>query len=694
MKIFYSSKKLSCHKDLNPIFLDIDNINSVQSDDIVIGIGTFRDELIIKSIINRGVLPFFVTLNIGLELASTFKSLSFLLNVNDYFVTNETIRKIEEIKSIVSKLNKYNREIEEQNKKDEYLKELLVNNQQLINSFILKKGKKGVVISIEKGLEKLYIYERKGLKSKTIYVILQKDDFLKVFSQEVDKKTEIRDKLIKNKFRIKFKSLMKNDQLEFSFKNNTFINITSKYKREFLVVDGTNKRLLDVELLDIGLKIYSDIDFEDIAIYKLFSCKREIDERAKELLFSIHKYLKDKKNSINDILPFLIGHNLYEAKRDRDKRANITADVFIKFIEKIENHKEKSKISNFDFAIVSLEYFDSFNSHILTNIFYHIVDGIGIDAIIKKEFSIFIHNFFAYRDAVEEAEDELEFDECYDELEEIVDSYPLDKRVIDIKHIDRLKTCLGENYRFIDSLKRLHEQLIYHEMGGYEIENLTTDDIYNSDIEKRDSYEMIVTILLNSFFNMRDLDGIKIKSLALFMSYIAYRLSVEKNDKSTHCCFFAFFNLYADREPEYLLLGLEKYFENRAIKVVPFFEDRESYICRGDNVEMTLITPRYRDKSVKCDKFRKQKSRKFKLEFIKVSNFFRLVSSTDIMDLAIENFIDRVVSNQLDTTEYCNHEITIEFLKIFFSVGKKCDVYLTNFFDLLQQEYNINLSRI
>ena len=66
MKIFYSSKQLSCHKDLNPIFLDIDNIDTVTPNDIVIGVGTFRDELIIKSIINRGVLPFFVTLNIGL----------------------------------------------------------------------------------------------------------------------------------------------------------------------------------------------------------------------------------------------------------------------------------------------------------------------------------------------------------------------------------------------------------------------------------------------------------------------------------------------------------------------------------------------------------------------------------------------------------------------------------------------------
>ena len=692
MKIFYSSKKLSCDKDLDALFLDIDNIDTVTPNDIVIGVGSFRDELIVKSIINRGVLPFFVTLNIGLDVASTFKSLSFLLNVNDYFVTNETIRKIEEIKSIVSKLNKYNREVEGQNERDEHLKELLINNQRLINSFILKKGQKGVPVEGEKSFEKLYLYERNGVKRKTIYVILQKDEYLKIFSQEVDKQEKVNEILIKNKFRIKFKSLMNSNQLEFSFKDNTFINITSKYKREFLVVDATNKRLLDIELLDMGLKIYSDMAFEEIAIYKLFSRKREIDDTAKELLFSIHNYLQDKNNSINDILPFLRGHNLYEARDDRDKRANITADVFIKFIEKIKNHKEKSKISNFDFAIIALGGdFESFNGDILTNIFYHIVDGIGINAIIKKEFSRFIHNFSAYQDIVEEAEDELEFDECYDGLEEIVDGYPLDKRVMDSKHIESLISCLGDNNELAKSLRRLYDQLTFQEVREYDIENVTTDDTNNSDMVTREGYERIVTIILNSFLNMKDFEGIKTKSLALFMSYLAYRLSLEENEKSTHCCFFAFFNLYANREPEYLLLGLEQYFENRVNSVVLFFEEKKSYSCRGDKVEVTITTIKHGEKIVKCEKFRMQKTRKFKLEFTKVSNFFKLVASTDKMDLAIEDFIDRVVSNQLDTTEYCNHKITIEFLKIFFSVGNKCDVYLDNFFNSIQHEYqNIN----
>ena len=577
---------------------------------------------------------------------------------------------------------------EREREQNDNLKELLVNNQHLINYFILKKGQKGEAVSIDKEFNKLYIYERKGLKNKTIYVVLQKNNYLKVFSQEVEKDVEVKKNLIKNKFKMKFKSLMESDHIEFNFGKNSFVNITFKYKKEFLLIDSTNKKLLNVELSDIGLKLYSDIDFEEIAIYKLFSRNHTIDDRAKNLLLSIHNYLQDKENNINDIIPFLIGHNLYEAKQDIDKRANIMADVFIKFIEKVDKYKKKNRISNFDFAIIALKSeFYTFDGDTLTNIFYHIVDGIGINAIIKKEFSQFIHNFSVYQDIVEEAEDELEFDECYDDIEEIVNSYPLDKRVMDIKHIDKLKTCLGESHILFKSLKRLYEQLDFQEREKFDISNLTTDDTQSGEIEKKDSYNLIVTILLNTFLNMRGFDGIKIKSLALFMSYIAYILSLKDKEKSTDCCFFAFFNLYSDREPEYLLLSLEQYFKNRLNSVVPFFKEKESYSCSGNKEKIILVTIKYSNKSVKCEKFRKQKSRKFKLEFIKVGNLFKFISSEDSLDLAIDSFIDIVASGKLDSSNYCDNEITINFLKIFFKLEKKCDIYLANFFDSLQYEY-------
>ena len=687
MKIFYSSKELLFDKSLNPIFLDIDNISHVGCNDIVIGIGNLRDKLMLKSIINRGIFPFFVTLDNGLEINPYFRYLSFVFKVKKYSVTVEIVDKISETKNIVDMLSLYNQELEREKEQNDNLKELLINNKHLINHFILKKGQKGRAVFIDREFNRLYIYERKGLKSKIIYVILQKNSYLKVFSQEVDKNIEVNNTIIKNKFKIKFKSLMESDPIEFNFAKNSFLNITFKYKREFLVIDTTNNRLLDIELLDGRLKLYGDIDFEDIAIYKLFSRNHEIDDRAKKLLLSIHNYLQDKRNNINDITPFLIGHNLYEAKRDRDKRANIMADIFIKFIEKVDRYKKKNRVTNFDFAIIALKAeFDGFDGDTLSNIFYHIVDGIGINTIIKKEFSQFIHNFSTYQDVVAEAEDELEFDECYDDIEEIVNGYPLDNRVMDIKHIERLKRCLGESHELSQSLQKLYEQLNFKNGVASDTSDITTEDTLNIEIEK-ESYELMVSILLNTFLNMRGFDGIKIKSLALFMSYLAYRLSLEEGDKSTNCCFFAFFNLYSDREPEYLLLGLEQYFKNRTKSVVPFFKEKESYRCNGDKEKITLVTLRYNDKLVKCEKFRKQKSRKFTLEFTKVSNLLKFISSENRLDLAVENFIDRVALNQLNITDYCNHEITINFLKIFFRLEKKCDVYLANFFDSLQKEY-------
>jgi len=692
MQIFISSSNLSFDKNSNLNFLDIDNIDSVTQDDIIIGGGTFRDELIIKSLINKGCLPFFVTLERDNQISSMFKNLTLVVSVDSYLVSREIVKEIVDIRKIIYELEDYIREFDEQERLEESLKELLVNNQYLLNSFSLRSGQKSVgVEATDKSLSKLYIYVREGKKNKTIYVILQEGSLFKVFSQEVDVNFEIKEKLIKNNFNKKIKSLMESHIEEYIFRNNKFKNITLGYKQEFLLIDKEQNKLLDIRLLDFVLKIYSDIDIESIAVYSLYYRQKEIDEKGKNLLFSIHNHLKDKENGINDIMPFLKGRNLGEGFRNKEKRANMVSDVFIKFIEKINSQKAKKRITNFDFAIITLrEEFDSLDEHILTNIFYHIADGIGISSIIKKEFSNFIHSFESYQNIVEESEEALEFDECYSGLEDFVDEYQLNQRVLNIEHIDRLRRCLGESSELLKGLNRLYSQLSYQEIGSYDIEQLKDSDSFEDDMVKKNYYEDFVTIMLNSLFNMRGFDGIKLKGLALFLSYVAYRLSIDEKDKSIDCCFFIFLNLYADKEPENLLLRLKKYFEYRELSVMEFFQERELYSCSGDNQTVTLLTPKYRDKSAKCEKFRNQKIRKFEPDLLKVGEFYRIISNQKKMDIAIQSLIDKIVDGELKSDVYCQNKVTLEFLKIFFSGEKECDERLSHFFDCFGKELGIN----
>ena len=684
MQIFISSSTISFDKELNIISLDIDNLDMVEQNDIVIGSGTFRDELIIKSLINRGCLPFFVTLDRDGKTSPIFKNLTFILSSDSYFLRSETIEEIIETQKIIYGIEEqYNK----QEELEESLKELLLNNQYLLNSFILKSGQKSAGVKVvDKAFQKLYIYIREGKKRKTIYVILQEDNLLKLFSQEVDKSLKIKDKLIKNRFRAKFKKLMESHQEEFTFGDNQFENITLKYKKEFLLVDEERRTLLDVELMDFVLHLYSDLDIEKIAIYRLYNHSQDIDKKRKELLKSMHQQL-NKKGYIKNIELLLAGRGLYEVGRDREKRANIVSDIYIKFLEKISREKEKKRITNFDFATISLQGdFESLDEHILTNIFYHISDGIGISSIVKKEFSNFLHNFESSQDIVEEAEEALEFDECYYELDEFLDTYSLNQRVLNIDHIDRLKSCLGDTHKLSNKLKRLYSQLSYQEVGNYNIEQINYDENIEENIVKKNYYENFVTVMLNSLFNMRGFDGVKLKGLALFMSYVGYQLSIEDKDKSIDCCFFTFFNLYSDREPENFLLALSKYFENREDSIMDFFKKRESYHCSGDKISVILSTLNYKDKSAKCTKFRKQKSRKFEPDLLKVGEFYQLISGQKKMDMVIKHFIDKIVNKELDSADYCQGEEVLEFLNLFFEGKKRCSERLAYFFECFKDE--------
>jgi len=195
---------------------------------------------------------------------------------------------------------------------------------------------------------------------------------------------------------------------------------------------------------------------------------------------------------------------------------------------------------------------------------------------------------------------------------------------------------------------------------------------------------------------MEGYDNIKYKKLAHLMSYIAYKYSLDEHDKSIDCCFFAFFDLYADEHStSLLLLGylkdyFTKYFNDEIqISIVNFFEQKKLYNCKEDKLNIILLTPSFGYTEARCENFRKQKSRKFEPNLLKIGNFYRVITGEEKMDITIENFIDTVTTQIIDTTHHCQNEAVLEFLQLFFSSKKSCDQQLSSFLNTFKDELNL-----
>ena len=61
MQFFVSSSNLIVDQNVKTTFLDVYTLNDVTNDDVVIGSGTFRDELMLKNLLDRGLFPLMIT---------------------------------------------------------------------------------------------------------------------------------------------------------------------------------------------------------------------------------------------------------------------------------------------------------------------------------------------------------------------------------------------------------------------------------------------------------------------------------------------------------------------------------------------------------------------------------------------------------------------------------------------------------
>ena len=208
MQIFISSSNLTLDKNVNAVFLDSDTLHDINNNDVLIGSGTFRDELMIKSLLDRGLFPLIVTLDIDGQIASMFKNLSYLLSVTDYLVDKKLIDEIKSVKKLMVSIEEVatTREVEEED-----LLELLIANQTLIYSQIVSTGRKGSSVT-EEILKRIHILKKEGRTKDTLYVLLEEDNEIKILRTEIEPKSKIKKILIKNELGRIFETLMQEHQ--------------------------------------------------------------------------------------------------------------------------------------------------------------------------------------------------------------------------------------------------------------------------------------------------------------------------------------------------------------------------------------------------------------------------------------------------------------------------------------------------
>ena len=276
-------------------------------------------------------------------------------------------------------------------------------------------------------------------------------------------------------------------------------------------------------------------------------------------------------------------------------------------------------------------------------------------------------------------------------MQDFIDMYDLNQRVLEVNHVYNIKILLGEKHDLAKSLNNLYTQLSYQEVLSDKIDDYQRKESFeNIQIKKNDYNDFIVLIFasiqrMQGFYNK---DTIKAKEIAKLMAYMAYKLSID--DESIDCCYFAFFTSYADRNANDLIFILEKYLKNRDTSndtIMEFCQKKITYSCIGDKEKIIFKQEAFRDKKIKCEKFRSNKIEKFEPNLKKVGNFYMLIASTEHMDEAMDNSKYKIVQTSIKSETYCQDKITLDFLAIFLSGKTDCNKRLSNFFTCFKAEY-------
>jgi len=688
MQIFISSPNLIFDKDSDLILLTPSNIELVKQSDIVIGSATFMDELILDSLIDRGVFPFAVTLDKQTLISPTFRAMTLTIEVNSYTVTDSLIDKIVKVKESLIGLEKHIVEVEQKK-----VQELLLNYLFLL-SFSLDSSLKGEPKEdIDEWEDNIFIFEKSMPHNnrKIIYIFLYEDRELKIFKQEEKLDFEVNKRKIRNYFSKNFRRLMREHQQS----SDEYKNITLQHSKKFRLLEKIEdgyELLSAVPTDNYTILLDENINLEEVVVYPTVERKKEIDQEEMKFLISIANHFNlGEEAKVEDIRPLLMIRNLYDAYHDKHQYQTIVSEVFHKFIEKINETKEEK--SSFDLSIELLKSnFENIKEDkaILTNILYSIESGINIQRIVKKQFGNYMSNFLEYKKSVKLAEkyieDEGEFTHIIDFLEET--PLNLNQRVNEKGYIYNLIRCLSDENSLKKEVKNLYKKLLELNLPShidYEEEyGLDAHEFLKKNDENRD-HKQFIQLMIGSIFRMQNGYQLSAKKLSKLMAYIFIQLSQEPN--SHEKCFLSFSHIYADNQSTNFLLYLHQFFQTKKHEVERYFRAIDDYSCHVLDKNL-IITTQYGEEHIQEKTLEKREERATSSLKI-IGEFYRLLSGEEDMNAIISNVTHKIVKNSTDVSPLCQQEITTLYLGLFLSSKKHCEVSLKSFFDGFKEEYEL-----
>jgi len=387
MIIYISSRKLKIDSTMEIKLLNNFNIDLVTENDIVIGTGTVRDDLIIKNLVDRAVLPFIVSFSIASSFSPLLENLSLTIKRKITHITPELLDEIQTLRKSIESFEAHSTELLEEEQEIKELTNLALIQQIQLLKYFYKDGVK----SEDKEKRRRSIYPALSHRgAKAFYLTLHDNDTLRVFKIERELGKDEQE-FVCNMFRKNFETLMRAEKIElknryFSFE---YHEITQKLNQDFLLIGMDDEYNFSTYCL---YDIKNPKTLEGMSVYEVGSEIREIDEKGKLALASLRNIILNRDVDYQHLDVFLFSARHFKSvitsidhnKQESFKQTTIS-DMFEKIYENIKSEERKTSLLRF--ALVSLmnDRFDSLTLKSHSHIFYDIHNGININAQLLKE---------------------------------------------------------------------------------------------------------------------------------------------------------------------------------------------------------------------------------------------------------------------------------------------------------------------
>ena len=644
MTVYTSSRDLKIDPLSNVKRLNTSLIQEVKNDDIVLFTATLRDDLILRSLLERKILPFIVTFTETSTVSTLLGNLTLLINKEIKTITVDIIMIIKHIRESILLFEKHSRTSIKKEKKLKELQLLALYQQVLFCSFHGKEGFKSHIEQpdcLNHPRRDIYFDIKKNRQKRVTYIILYSNQLFRIFKIEknIDENAE---KFLYNMFNMHFETLMKGEKIKLHNRKFSFdyTEITQRYKKDFLLFGIEDKNIFSTYSL---YKENPSKPFKNMALYEINKELKHIDKHGELALHSLRSILnhskqlhKEQKILYKNLDIFLFSARNFKSiistidfNEQKSFKQTVISDMFDKIYANIA---EKRELSQLRFALVLLfsKEFDTLGKKIHSHIFYDIHNGININTQLLKAHGI------------ETTKDEPS------------------------------------------------KNIFYKESTEEDTQENFIDDFIKSSDERK-----FIQVFLNSILAMKSNSGIDLQKSIKFVAFFSYisstnSLNVSHKDGfekiQISYCYIIMVEFHSEFNRNMFFLYLDDFvnLEDKEIEIKLFLENKIVHKCDNNHKEVNIII--WKTKFTKSKDNLRQINHKFSKKLLTIGLFYKLISQQENIDEIISISLKKIKNKEINIQTLCNKTITFNFLALFFQGhGKKnCTENLNAFLEQSQ----------